>query len=139
MFDEEALATTGLEVVDEPGVGGAGSQEEQLLQAMGASFRRLQTLHRTRLDKANSRTAVVEKMEEDFGGRVTEAQDWFCQAQDELKAAQGKLANREVELVLKLADIEKAQETTKNLAAAAEAARTQHQAALDSQEEDLAA
>ena len=39
---------------------------------------------------------------------------------------------------MKRADIKKAQETAKNLAAAAEAARTQHQAALNSQEEDLA-
>ena len=39
---------------------------------------------------------------------------------------------------MKLADVEKAQETAKNLAAAAEAARTQHEAALNSQEEDLA-
>ena len=39
---------------------------------------------------------------------------------------------------MKLADIEKAQETAEGLAAAAEAARTQHQAALNSQEEDLA-
>ena len=45
---------------------------------MGASFRRLQTLHRARLDKAKSRTAVVEKAEADFEGRVAEAQDWFA-------------------------------------------------------------
>ena len=40
---------------------------------------------------------------------------------------------------MKPADIKKAQETARNLAAAAEAARTQHEAALNSQEEDLAA
>ena len=40
---------------------------------------------------------------------------------------------------MKLADVEKAQETAKNLAAAAKAVRTQHEAALHSQEEDLAA
>ena len=43
---------------------------------------------------------------------------------------------------MKLADVEKAQETARNLAAAAvaaKAARTQHEAALNSQEEDLAA
>ena len=57
----------------------------------------------------------------------------------ELKATQGELAKREVELTMKWADIEKAQETAENLAIAAEAARTQHQAALNSQEEDLAA
>ena len=39
---------------------------------------------------------------------------------------------------MKLADIEKAQEMAEGLAAVAEAARTQHQAALNSQEEDLA-
>lgn len=77
VFDEEALAAAGLEVVDEPDVSCAGSQEERLLQAMGASFRKLQALHRARLDKAKSRAAVMEKAEEDFGGRVAKAQDWF--------------------------------------------------------------
>ena len=81
---------------------------------------------------------MVEKAEEDFGGRIAEAQYWFRQAQDELKAAQGELANREVELALKLADVEKAQETAKKLADEAEAAQTQHEAALKTQEEDLA-
>ena len=75
VFDDEVLAAAGLEVVDEPGVGGDGSQEEWLLQAMGASFRKLQALHRARLDKAKSRTAMVEKAEADFEGRVAEAQD----------------------------------------------------------------
>ena len=56
-----------------------------------------------------------------------------------MKAAQGELAKREVELTMKRADIEKAQETAKNLAAAAEADRAQHQSALNSQEENLAA
>ena len=68
VFDEEVLAAAGLEVVDEPGIGGDGSQEERLLQAIGASFRKLQALHRARLDKAKSRTAMVEKAEEDLGG-----------------------------------------------------------------------
>lgn len=40
---------------------------------------------------------------------------------------------------MKLADIEKAQETVRNLASTAEATRIQHEAALNSQEEDLAA
>ena len=31
VFDDEVLATAGLEVVDEPSVGGGGSQEERLL------------------------------------------------------------------------------------------------------------
>ena len=48
MFDDEVLAAAGLEVVDEPIIGGDGSQEEQLLHAMGASFRKLQALHRAR-------------------------------------------------------------------------------------------
>ena len=34
----EVLAATGLEVMDEPGVGGDGSLEEQLFRAMGANF-----------------------------------------------------------------------------------------------------
>ena len=66
VFDDEVLAAAGLEVVDEPIVGGDGSQEERLLHAMGASFRKLQALHRARLDKAKSRTAVVEKAEADL-------------------------------------------------------------------------
>ena len=132
VFDDEVLAAAGLEVVDEPSVGGDGSQEERLLQAMGANFRRLQALHRARLDKVKSKTAVVEKAEADLQKRVTETQDWFRQARDELKAAQGELAKHDVELTMKLADVEKAQETAKNLATAAEAARTQHEAALNS-------
>ena len=47
------------------------------------------------------------------------------------------MAKCNVELTMKMADIEKAQEKEANLAAAAEAVRNQHQAALDSQEEDL--
>ena len=49
------------------------------------------------------------------------------------------MAKRDVELTMKMADIEKAQEKAANLAAAAEAVRNQDQAALDSQEEDLTA
>ena len=49
------------------------------------------------------------------------------------------MARRNVELAMKMADIEKAQEKAANLAAADEAARNQHQAALNSQEEDLTA
>ena len=82
---------------------------------------------------------MVEKAEADLQKRVAETQDWFRQAHEELKATQGELAKRDVELTMKLADIKKAQETVRNLAAAAEAARTQHEAALNSQEEDLAA
>ena len=49
------------------------------------------------------------------------------------------LAERKLELVMKQADIEKAQELAKEQAAKDEAARHQHQAELNSQEEDLAA
>ena len=72
VFDNEVLASAGLEVVDEPSVGGDGSQEERLLQAMGANFRRLQALHRAHLDKARSRTAVAENAEADLQKRVAE-------------------------------------------------------------------
>ena len=76
------------------------------------------------------------KAEVVLGERIAEAQAWFRQAHEELKAAQGQLAERQQELLLKQADIEKVQEVAENWAA--EAARTQHQAALKSQEEDLA-
>ena len=49
------------------------------------------------------------------------------------------MAERDVELTMKMADIEKAQEKAANLAATAEVARNQHQATLNSQEEDLTA
>ena len=106
---------------------------------MGASFRKLQALHRARLDKAKSRMATVDKEEADLKAQVAETQTWFRQACEELKVAQGELAKRDVELTMKRADIEKAQETAENLAAAPEATRAQHQAALNSQDEDLAA
>nr|XP_020161817.2 neurofilament medium polypeptide-like [Aegilops tauschii subsp. strangulata] len=68
-----------------------------------------------------------EPAEADLKVRVAEAQTWFRQANEELKAAKGKLAKRDVELTMKLADIKKAQEAAEGLAAATEAARTQHQ------------
>ena len=108
VFDDEVLAAAGIEIVDKPNAGGDGSQEERLLHAMGASFWKLQALHRARLDKAKSRMAVAEKAEVDLQKRVAEMQDWFRQAHEELKAAQGDLAKRDVELTMKLADIEKA-------------------------------
>nr|XP_020185134.1 uncharacterized protein LOC109770834 [Aegilops tauschii subsp. strangulata] len=88
VFDGEVLAAVGLEVVDEPSAGGGGPQEEQLLQAMGASYRKLQALQRARLDKVKSRAAVVEKAEADLQKRVAETQDWFRQAHEELRTAQ---------------------------------------------------
>ena len=42
VFNEEVLAAARLEVVDEPSTGGDYSWEERILQAMGASFRKLQ-------------------------------------------------------------------------------------------------
>ena len=85
VFDEEVLAAAGLEVVDETSAGGDGSQEEWLIQAMGANFWKLQALHRARLDKAKSRMAVVDKAEADLQGHVIKAQAWFRQACKELK------------------------------------------------------
>ena len=72
VFDEEVLATAGLEAVDEPSTGGDGSQEERLLQAMGANFRKFQALHHTRVDKAKSRAATVDKAEADLKVRIAE-------------------------------------------------------------------
>nr|XP_020158140.1 myosin heavy chain, clone 203-like [Aegilops tauschii subsp. strangulata] len=124
VFDDEALATAWLQVVDEPSPSDGGSQEEQLLRAMGANFQKLQALHLARLDKAKSKLAAVDKAEADLEERVAQTQAWFCEAQEGLKAAQDELAERKRELILKQADVEKAQE---------------HQALLDSQEEDLTA
>ena len=137
VFDGEVLAATKLEVVEESGVGGDGSPEEQLFRAMGANYRKLQALYRVRLDKVKSRMATVDQAEVDFKARVAETQTWFHQTREEQRACQEELAKRNVELTMKIADIEKAQEKAANLAAAAEAVRNQHQAALDSQEEDL--
>ena len=70
-------------------------------------FWKLQALHRARLDKAKSRMATLDKAEADLKVRVAEAQTWFRQASEELKAAQGELAKRDVELTMKLADVER--------------------------------
>nr|XP_040245375.1 AF4/FMR2 family member 1-like [Aegilops tauschii subsp. strangulata] len=92
VFDDEALATAGLQIVDEPSTSSGGPQEEELLRAMGA-----------------------------------------------VGAAQGELDERKRELILKQADIDKAQEVVKEQAAKDEAAWQQQQALLNSQDEDLAA
>ena len=86
MFDNEMLAAAGLEVVDEPSTSGDGFQEERLLQAIGANFRKLQALHRAGLDKDKSRMATVDKAEAGLKVRIAEAQTWFRQASEELKA-----------------------------------------------------
>ena len=83
--------------------------------------------------------AAVDKAEADLEGRVAETQAWFRQACEEFKAAQDPLAERKLELVMKQADVEKAQEAASQQAAKEEAAQRQHQAELNYQEEDLAA
>ena len=79
----------------------------------------------------------MDQAEVDFKARVAETQTWFHQTREEQRALQEELAKRNVELTMKMADIEKAQEKAANLAAMAEAVWNQHQATLDSQEEDL--
>ena len=81
----------------------------------------------------------MDNAEVDFKACVGETQSWFHQTREEQRAFREELAKRDVELTMKMADIEKAQEKVANLAAAAEATRNQHQATLNSQEEDLAA
>nr|XP_020166817.1 uncharacterized protein LOC109752338 [Aegilops tauschii subsp. strangulata] len=78
--------------------------------------------------------AAAEEAEADLEKHIAEAQAWFCQVHKDLKAAEDVLAERDLALVMKQADIEKAQELAKQ-----EAARHQQQVALNSQEEDLAA
>ena len=72
VFDEEVVTAAGLEVVDEPSAGGDGSQDERLLQAMGANFRKPQALQRARLDKAKSSASTVDKAEADLKVCVAE-------------------------------------------------------------------
>ena len=67
--------------------------------------------------------ATVDDAEVDFKARVAEAQAWFHQTREEQRAFQEKLAQCNVELTMKMADIEKAQEKAANLASTAEAAR----------------
>ena len=57
--------------------------------------------------------AAVDKAEADLAGRVAETQARFRQAHEELKIAQDLLAECKQELVLKQADVEKAQEASK--------------------------
>ena len=80
----------------------------------------------------------MDKAEADLAGCIAETQAWFRQAHVELKVAQDLLAERKQELILLKADVEKTQEVAKEQAAKDEAARHQHQAELNSQEEDLA-
>nr|XP_020200922.1 uncharacterized protein LOC109786771 [Aegilops tauschii subsp. strangulata] len=113
LFDDEALTTVGLH--------------------------KLQALHRACQDKAKSRMAAAVKAEADFEERVAQTHVWFGEARDELRAAQGELDERKRELILKQADIEKAEEAEKDRATKDEAAGLQQQALLNSQEEDLVA
>nr|XP_020147919.1 uncharacterized protein LOC109733133 [Aegilops tauschii subsp. strangulata] len=130
VFDDEALAAVGLQVVDEPSPGDGGSREEKLLQATSTNFQKLQVLHR--LDKVKSRMVAVDKAEADLEERVTQTQAWFVGDRDKLKAVQDELAEHRRELVLKQPDVKKAQEAAKEQAAKDEAARQQHQALLNS-------
>ena len=88
---------------------------------MSANFQKLQRSS-ARQDKVKSRMAAVDKVEADFEERVAQTQVWFGEARDELRAAQGELEERKRELILKQADIEKAQGVAKDLAAKDEAA-----------------
>nr|XP_020159960.1 uncharacterized protein LOC109745233 [Aegilops tauschii subsp. strangulata] len=83
--------------------------------------------------------AATDKAGADLEERVAETQAWFREAHEELRVAQGLLAERKQELILKQADVENAQEAAKEHVAKDEAARQQHQALMNSQEEDLAA
>ena len=67
--------------------------------------------------------AAVDKAEADFEERIAQTQVCFGEARDELRAAQGELDERKRELILKQADIEKAQEVAKEQDARDEAAR----------------
>ena len=81
----------------------------------------------------------MDQAEADFKARIAETQTWFHQTREEQRALQEELAKRNVELTMKMTDIKKAREQAATLAATAEAIRNHHQAALDSQEEDLTA
>ena len=65
----------------------------------------------------------MDKAEADLEGRVAETQAWFRGTHQELKDAQDELPERKQELILKQADVEKAQEVAKEQAAKDEAAR----------------
>ena len=66
VFVEQILAVVGLQVVDEPSISSGVSKEDQLLQAIGHNFHKLQALHRDRKEKVDSRIAAVDKAEVDF-------------------------------------------------------------------------
>nr|XP_040251884.1 translation initiation factor IF-2-like [Aegilops tauschii subsp. strangulata] len=74
-------------------------------------------------EEAKSSMAAIDKAEVDLEERVTETQAWFRRACEELKTAHDLLAERKQELVLKQADIEKAQEAAKEQAAKDEVER----------------
>ena len=57
--------------------------------------------------------AAADKGEVNLDERITQTQAWFLEAREELKAAQGELAERKRELILKQADVEKAREVAK--------------------------
>nr|XP_040249565.1 golgin subfamily A member 6-like protein 7 [Aegilops tauschii subsp. strangulata] len=101
-----------------------------------------------RLEKAEEELGQVkrqlqenqaDKAEADLEERVAETQVWFREAHEEPRAAQGELVERKQELILKQTDVKKAQEVAKEQATKDKAAWQQHQALLNSQEEELAA
>ena len=51
---------------------------------------------------------MVDQVEVDFKAHVAETQTWFHQTREEQRAFQEELAKRNVELTMKMADIEKA-------------------------------
>ena len=81
----------------------------------------------------------MDKAEADFQERVAQMQVWFGEARQELKDALDQLDERKRGLLLKQANIGKAQEAAKKQADKDEADWRQQQALLDTQEEDLVA
>ena len=65
----------------------------------------------------------MDKAEADFQERAAQTQVWFAEARQDLWATQDQLDERKRELLLKQADIEKAQEAAKEKAAKDEARR----------------
>nr|XP_045089228.1 uncharacterized protein LOC120973986 [Aegilops tauschii subsp. strangulata] len=100
IFDDEALATAGLQVVNEPSASSGGPQEEHLLRAMGANFQKLQALHRACQDKALA--ATLRDKDEEIGEIVAQRTQELEQRHKEALDAQalvhaGKVKELELE------------------------------------------
>jgi lantibiotic modifying enzyme len=101
-FDEEIITAAGLEIVNEPSVSSSKSEEDQLLQAMGDNFRKLQALHRAQKEKVDSRAAIVEAAEADFQKHIKQTQVWYAEAYQELtahRASESKLDGAPLEAI----------------------------------------